>query len=148
MEGLDPEPAVVWGFSAQWPTPPCLEWDGPQVAGAEALRFRLKQSLLPLSVFPPPRTGAFALKERSAAVGEAHVITEVSCAACVGVCGSAQTQPKLVSFPLLCFPRSSAMLWHGVGGARVFARLGLGFGALWLQELKQLHCCQRSMLLS
>ena len=47
-------------------------------------------------------------------------------------------------FPYCGHPRSNARLWYGMSGTRVLARLGLGVWALWLQELRQSCCCQRS----
>ena len=39
-----------------------------------------------------------------------------------------QTQLKFESLHLLCCPRSSGRLWHGVGRVRVLTRLWLGLG--------------------
>ena len=55
--------------------------------------------------------------------------------------------PRSHFFPCCSHPRSSARLWHGVGRAEAFTQLALGFMALWLWELKQLHSCQKSGLL-
>ena len=65
------------------------------VFGVEALRLRFYQAPLPLSARP-------ATKDVIAEGSEAHVITEDLCAACVGICGSTQKQPKVASLFLLC----------------------------------------------
>ena len=81
---------------------PCQGGVCSQVVGAEALRVGLKLALFPLSVcFSFSHTEAFTAKEESAEISGACVLIESSCAACEGVWGFAQTQPKFISFPLL-----------------------------------------------
>ena len=67
MEGLEPEPGRIHGFSyAQWPSLPYQQWDWVHVAIAEALRFQPKLVPLPLSVCSPPSNGTSALVQISA----------------------------------------------------------------------------------
>ena len=63
------------------------------IIGLEALMVRFNHAPLPLSVCPGP-------KEVIAEASEARVFTEDLCATCVYMCGSAQKQPKVMSFSL------------------------------------------------
>lgn len=71
--------------------------------GVGALRVGFDQAPLPFSACPAP-------KEVNAEGTEACVVTEDLSAACVGVWGSTQKQPKVVSLSLLFCPRYRARL--------------------------------------
>lgn len=89
-------------LSAQWPPLLCQE-SGVccQVTGVAALRVWL-ELLCPLRwVSPSPRSGTCALKEWTTLVSGLHALGEAQRSACVGVCSSAQLQPKAASSPLL-----------------------------------------------
>lgn len=83
------------------------------VAGTEALCAGLKLTLFSLCVFPSLSTGSFASKEERAEVSGTHVLTEVWCTTCVGVCSFAQLQPTVTSFTCCGCSRSSAKFLCG-----------------------------------
>ena len=99
-----------------------------QVAGAEALRVRLKQALFLLSVFPSPHTGVFGPKEGSNELSDLRAYRGLMCCLCRHLRLCSVTAQGCV-FSCCGCPRSSARLWHGVSRARAFTRLGLRLGA-------------------
>jgi hypothetical protein len=69
--------------------------------------------LFSLCVFPSLSTGSFASKEERAEVSGTHVLTEIWCTTCVGVCSFAQLQPTVTSFTCCGCSRSSAKFLCG-----------------------------------
>lgn len=90
----------------------------------------------------------FCLKDWSVDVSVAYALTEVWCIACTSVCiCTPRCSSRLYHSSCSGHLWSSASLRHGVCKITAFARLGLGFRALWCKLLKWLQCCLRSGLL-